>query len=59
MVNARLSDQVFFIRENNDWVLKRTQDLFNDKEVVVFSLPGAFTPTCSTFQLPDLSLIHI
>jgi len=23
------------------------------KRVVVFSLPGAFTPTCSTYQLPD------
>ena len=34
MVN-RLTDQVFYIRENDDWVLKRTQDIFNDKEVVV------------------------
>ena len=58
MVNARLSDQVFFIRENNDWVLKRTQDLFNDKEVVVFGLPGAFTPTCSAFQLPKFEELY-
>lgn len=27
-------------------------DLFADKRVIVFSLPGAFTPTCSTYQLP-------
>ena len=27
-------------------------DLFGGKRVVLFSLPGAFTPTCSTYQLP-------
>ena len=29
-----------------------TKDLFGGKKVIVFSLPGAFTPTCSTLQLP-------
>jgi len=29
-----------------------TKELFNDKKVVIFSLPGAFTPTCSGQQLP-------
>ena len=57
MVN-RLPDQVFYIRENDDWVLKRTQDIFNDKEVVVFGLPGAFTPTCSAFQLPKFEDLY-
>jgi len=57
MVN-RLTDQVFYIRENDDWVLKRTQDIFNDKEVVVFGLPGAFTPTCSAFQLPKFEDLY-
>ena len=57
MVN-RLTDQVFYIRENDDRVLKRTQDIFNDKEVVVFGLPGAFTPTCSAFQLPKFEELY-
>ena len=35
-----------------DFVFKTTKDLFDNKRVVVFSLPGAFTPTCSTYQLP-------
>lgn len=35
-----------------EFVFKTTQDLFAKKRVVVFSLPGAFTPTCSTYQLP-------
>ena len=29
-----------------------TEELFANKKVVVFSLPGAFTPTCSSQQLP-------
>jgi peroxiredoxin len=35
-----------------EFVFKTTADLFDEKRVVVFSLPGAFTPTCSTYQLP-------
>ena len=35
------------------WADKTTADYFKGKRVVLFSLPGAFTPTCSTYQLPD------
>lgn len=35
-----------------EFVFKTSNDLFASKRVVVFSLPGAFTPTCSTYQLP-------
>ncbi|CAN1212863.1 peroxiredoxin [Tumidithrix helvetica PCC 7403] len=34
------------------WQDLTTQDVFGGKRVVVFSLPGAFTPTCSTSHLP-------
>ena len=34
------------------WEDKTTDDYFKGKRVILFSLPGAFTPTCSTFQLP-------
>jgi peroxiredoxin len=34
------------------WEDKSTYDYFAGKRVVLFSLPGAFTPTCSTYQLP-------
>jgi peroxiredoxin len=34
------------------WQDRTTDDYFKGKKVVVFSLPGAFTPTCSTYQLP-------
>ncbi len=34
------------------WQDMSTDDYFAGKRVVLFSLPGAFTPTCSTYQLP-------
>ena len=34
------------------WVDVTSEDYFKGKKVVLFSLPGAFTPTCSTYQLP-------
>lgn len=34
------------------WEDIKSDDLFKGKRVVLFSLPGAFTPTCSTYQLP-------
>ena len=36
-----------------EWKDVSTNDLFKDKKVVIFSLPGAFTPTCSGQQLPS------
>jgi len=34
------------------WKDVSTTDLFKNKKVVLFSLPGAYTPTCSSQQLP-------
>lgn len=34
------------------WQDVNSYELFGNKKVVLFSLPGAFTPTCSTYQLP-------
>ena len=42
----------FPIRANDDWISRNTQEIFAGKTVVVFSLPGAFTPTCSSSHLP-------
>tara|TARA_B100000214_G_scaffold225250_1_gene163940 strand:- start:1237 stop:1773 length:537 start_codon:yes stop_codon:yes gene_type:complete len=35
-----------------DWKEVDTTEIFDNKKVVVFALPGAFTPTCSSEQLP-------
>jgi peroxiredoxin len=40
------------IRRDNDWASVSTEQIFNGRTVVVFSLPGAFTPTCSSTHLP-------
>ncbi|MBD2198118.1 MULTISPECIES: glutathione peroxidase [Calothrix] len=48
----RVPNVTFRTRQNNQWVNITTDDLFADKTVVVFSLPGAFTPTCSSTHLP-------
>lgn len=42
----------FMFRENGEFVIRSTEELFNGKKVVLFALPGAFTPTCSAYQLP-------
>jgi thioredoxin-dependent peroxiredoxin len=34
------------------WQDVTTEEVFNGKRVVIFSLPGAFTPTCSSTHLP-------
>ena len=43
---------VFHTRSGDAWVDVSTDELFAGKRVVVFSLPGAFTPTCSSSHLP-------
>lgn len=43
---------VFPVRQNHEWVSITTDDLFKGKRVAVFSLPGAFTPTCSSSHVP-------
>ena len=40
------------------WDERSTADYFSGKRVILFSLPGAFTPTCSTYQLPDFERLH-
>ncbi len=40
------------------WQDITTQEIFGGKRVVVFSLPGAFTPTCSTSHLPHYEELY-
>lgn len=35
-----------------EWLDVNTWDLFAGERILMFALPGAFTPTCSTYQLP-------
>ncbi len=47
-----IPDVTFKTRQGDAWVDVTTNEIFAGKTVVVFSLPGAFTPTCSSTHLP-------
>ena len=48
----RVPEVTFRTREGDAWIDVSSQQLFGGRTVVVFSLPGAFTPTCSASHLP-------
>ena len=48
----RVPNVTFKTRQDHDWVELTTADVFAGKSVVLFSLPGAFTPTCSSSHVP-------
>ena len=54
---AYVPSVVFHTRVTNGevfvWKDISTWELFAGRRVLIFSLPGAFTPTCSTYQLPN------
>jgi len=49
---ARVPSVTFRVRKNNEWEDLSSDEVFDQKTVVVFALPGAFTPTCSRTHLP-------
>ena len=51
-VGDSLPDATFKIRIGGDYEDKSTRDVFAGKRVVLFAVPGAFTPTCSMNHLP-------
>jgi glutaredoxin-like protein len=48
----RIPEVTFRTRRDHEWVELTSKDIFEGKTVVVFSLPGAFTPTCSSAHVP-------
>lgn len=48
----RIPEVTFRTRHDGAWKDVNSSDLFAGKKVVVFALPGAFTPTCSASHLP-------
>jgi len=49
---TQIPEVVMPIRVDGDFVMLNTKEQFAGKRVIIFALPGAFTPTCSSFQLP-------
>jgi glutaredoxin-like protein len=48
----RIPSVTFRTRQGHDWVDVSSDDFFAGRTVVVFALPGAFTPTCSSTHVP-------
>jgi peroxiredoxin/glutaredoxin len=48
----RVPDVTFRVRVDGAWKDVTSRDLFAGRTVVLFALPGAFTPTCSTAHVP-------
>ena len=49
---ARVRDESLGGPNPFTWKDVSSSELFKGKRVVIFALPGAFTPTCSTTHLP-------
>jgi len=53
----RVPDVIFKTRSNEQWADVSSADIFAGKNVVAFSLPGAYTPTCSSTHLPRFNAL--
>ncbi len=51
-VGDRLPEAKFRVMGPDGPAVKSTADVFKGKKVVLFAVPGAFTPTCSNNHLP-------
>ena len=52
MIGKQVPSVIFHTQQQGKWVDVSTDELFKGKKVVLFALPGAFTPTCSSLHLP-------
>ena len=52
MEGQKVPNVTFKTRDGDSWCDVTTDELFKGQKVVVFALPGAFTPTCSSSPPP-------
>lgn len=52
MEGQKVPQVTFRTRQGHSWKDITTDEIFAGKKVIVFSLPGAFTPTCSSSHVP-------
>lgn len=50
--DQQVPNTTFHVYQDNQWKSMTTADVFANRRVIVFSLPGAFTPTCSSAHVP-------
>ena len=54
----RIPEVTFHTYSNNQWVDIKSNDLFAGKTIALFSLPGAYTPTCSSAHVPRFNQLQ-
>ena len=52
-IGDRLPEGKFRVMGPDGPAVKTTDEIFKDKKVVLFAVPGAFTPTCNNNHLPS------
>eukprot|EP01032_Pedospumella_encystans_P016618 gene16618-18954_t len=58
LIKARVRDESLGGDNPYTWKDVYTSELFNNKRVVLFALPGAFTPQCSSSHLPEFEAAY-
>lgn len=57
-LQTRVRDETIKGENPFHWKEVNTDDLFKGQRVLIFGLPGAFTPTCSNYQLPNFDYYY-
>lgn len=57
-ITVPMGARVFVRDESGDTGPVLSRELFDGKRVVIFALPGAFTPTCSSRHLPEFDELY-
>lgn len=55
---TRVRDEVVGGENPYRWQDKTSDEIFQGKNIVLFALPGAFTPTCSSFHAPEYEKLY-
>jgi peroxiredoxin len=67
MTPRRVPDASFRIRQRTltpektseyEWVTLTTEEIFGGRKIVLFAVPGAFTPACSDVHLPGFERLY-
>lgn len=58
MISKHIPIARIYFRKDGEFVTEATNDIFRNKRVLIFGLPGAFTPTCSEHQLPGFEKLY-
>ena len=57
--NFNFKEHILDLESNGDKIInKNTNDYFKDKKCILFGLPGAFTPTCTSKHLPGYEMLY-